>query len=192
MALRELLESIEGEVCDPEIVIPFSPEDLNKLRIGILESSGAFSEQSIAQQIEIDSDKSLISKFITIEVVEEEGKKIDPARIAASLEEEQFNENNLLNISFGEFREAIFDVEDRLMQLRNSKDLCERKFAEELEALIDTDPIIVALQNGLETLIRKRNLEGVPFQDVDGAISLSFPRAIKTQKAVLIGINKFS
>jgi hypothetical protein len=187
MAIHEPLESISNRTQNPEIKVPFSNEDIRKLRIHILESSGAFSNETIAQQIQIDYDPSLISKFITIEVIQ--NKNIDPVRIAASLEKDQYDEAQLLSVSFNQFREDIFDFEDQLIQLHDSEDHYEKKFAEELEALFKTDPIIIALRNGVETLMTTRSLEGVRPEDVSTTI-LSLERAIKTQKIVLTSINK--
>ena len=117
MAIHEPLESLTQQA---ESFVPFSNEDIQRLRYHILMSSGAFDDQAIAEQVSKDTEACLLSKCVTLEVIQ--NREIDPIRIAWNLEKEWYESVHLLDEDFYDFLGDIKKVNDNLERLATKTD----------------------------------------------------------------------
>jgi hypothetical protein len=186
MVASETFESsLPNEVRYPEIVIPFTPDIIEKLRVRILIASGVFSRTAIAQQLKNEKENDVISKFVTTKVIK--NRKINTDFIVGSLEKQQMESTYgispraMIKVDFLDFLIGIFDLDARIEEIhelaKTGDDGAEKMFTN-ISNIFENDDILLALSEDLES--------GKVSEDQ----TKSYERAIQAQKTVLIAVNQ--
>jgi hypothetical protein len=187
--MERLREPLVGEIQFPEVNIPISDEDLYAVRKYILESSGAYDSDAIAQQLLIDFDPSPLNRYVRVEFSDK--KTIDPYAIAIALEQNSFKFK--LELPFFNLINVAYDVRDDLDRIAADRGEGAIKFTSDSNELFDNAPILKSLLDELEVLKTNANnreyqKNAAKFLENEKYIE-SFTRAILIQKAILIAIN---
>jgi hypothetical protein len=192
METKQHSESLDGEIQFPRIDMPFSRDDIRKLREHILVSTRVFSNEEIESQLDMEFSDTFVGQFVTVQL--QNDQKFDALQIAISLEKETLKPMGypgVIDMSFNDFINNILEVDESRIGIYQARDEGSRKFKSELTSLFKQDIILKELNRELkETLSElKKERPGSSRISKLSQNKFSLERAILVKQAILIAIN---